>query len=457
MGFSMQAKYNSAKIIDQFFRFFLDIKKVFFFLFFFVVVFPKIPLIPTGLAVSIRLEDILVFYLWILFLIYLLKDQIKIPKNLIFFWIGLYLFWALISTILGFFRGDVITPLFFLRKIEYISFFFFAYIITTPKNIAQFYKLVFISFWIVAIIGFLQYFRILHLLGITPLFSSYLQETTTRFWDPSAPRLISSTFDGNYDLGGYLILLIPFFQLLFSNPYYSGKWKIFLTFLSALALISLSGARAPTIIALGTVLLIFIKKVFFGSKKQIAILFLIFILLICSFFIFKEIIFKNFFQRAGNLPSFNFDSITNFFQDDRSIKLRADKWLMAWDGFLSHPVTGVGIGGFSFIAADGQHIQTLGETGFVGLILFFALFFYIIKMNTETGRYLIKIPLNNKDALNKIFIIALSIGILGLILDGIVINSFDASKIAVCLWTFIGISAKINSLYKQKNDQRSSA
>lgn len=444
--------YSFPRIINPFFKLFFDIKKIFFFLLFFIIVFPKIPLISTGFATPVRLEDFIVVYLWFLFGIYiLLNGKIKISKNIIFFWIGLYLFWALISTMLGFFRGNVTTPLFFLRKIEYISLFFFAYIIIDEKNISEFYNLVFISLGIVVFIGFLQYFKVFDLLGITQKSIPYLQPANVRFWSPSS-SLISSTFDGNYDLGGYLILIVPFLLLLLLNYRYSNKKIIFLGFLSSTILVLLSGARGPTIILFGLILIIFTKRIFLGLKKQMLYSFFIFILLICIFFLTHKMILRNFLERVGKLQLLNYEGIIEFLRIDQSVRFRAEKWSLIWDNFLAHPLFGIGIGGFAnyFIGADGQHIQTLGETGLVGFILFLILFFYVIKMNNQTERYLKGMPLDKAKELDKTFLTALSIGILGLMLNGITINVFDASKVAMCLWVFIGVTAKLNVLYKYK-------
>jgi len=449
---------NGAKCFNSFCTSFLDIKKVFFFLLFFVIVFPKIRLIPTGFATSIRLEDFIVMYLWILLGIYILiTGKIKIYKNIIFFWIGLYLFWGLISTILGYFRGDVTTPLFFLRKIEYASLFFFAYIIINEKNISKFYNLVFVSFGLVALVGFLQYFKIFDLLGITQKFIPYLEIGSARFWAPSE-TLVSSTFAGNYELGACLVLIVPFLLLLLLNRKYPNKKMAFLGFISLLILVLLSGARTPIVIIFGIVLIIFGKKIFLGYKKQMFISLLILILLISIFALTYKTLLANFLARIGTLRTFDYEGIVKFLQIDRSINLRLGRWSFIWDNFLAHPLFGIGVGGFSdyFIGADGQHIQTLGETGLVGLILFLILFFYVIKMNNQTERYFKRMPPDKEKELDKTFLMALSIGILGLMLNGITISVFDASKVAMCLWAFIGVAAKLNSLYKYKNDQRNS-
>jgi len=447
----MQITYGSYRIINSFFRHFLDIKKTFFFLLFFIIVFPKIPLVSSGFAVPIRLEDFIIAYLWILLGIYILNGEIKVPKNMIFFWIGAYLLWGLISTTLGYFRGDVITPLFFLRKTEYVSLFFFAYIIINKKNISKFYNLIFVSFGFVALIGFLQYFKVFDILRITQKFVPYLQPTNKTFWAPSS-SFISSTFVGNYDLGGYLILIAPFLLLLLLNYKYPSKKIIFLGFLSLMALISISGARTPTVIVFGIIFAIFAKRIFLGFKKQMFKSFVIFVLLICMFFLAHGMLFSNFLGRMGNLQTLNYEGTLEFLQADQSMGYRLGKWSLCWDSFLAYPLFGIGIGGFSnyFIGADGQHLQTLGETGFVGLFLFLIIFFYVIKMNSKTGQYLKKVPPDKIKELDKTFLVALSIGILGLMLNGIMINIFDSSKVAMCLWAFIGVAAKLNGLYKYK-------
>jgi len=444
---------NFCKIINSIFSCFLDIKKVFFFFLFFIIVFPKIPLISTGFNVSIRLEDFIIVYLWILLGIYILNGKIKISKNIIFFWIGAYLLWGLISTMIGSFRGEITTLLFFLRRIEYISLFFFGYILIDKENLSKFYNLIFISFGAVTLIGFFQYFKVFNLLGIAQKFISYLQPANIRFWVPTS-KVISSTFDGNYDFGAYLILIVPFLLLLLLNYRYSHKKMLFLGFLSSMILISLSGARTPTIIIFGTVVAIFVKRILTGPKKQIFISFLIFILLISIFSITSKTVLINFLGRVENLQELNYEGIQRFLHTDQSMISRMEKWSLTWNSFLANPLFGIGFGGFSehYIGADNQYIQTLGEIGLIGLFLFLIIFFYVIKMNNQTRRYLKRIPSDKAKELDKIFLLALSIGILGLMLDGITINTFDSSKIAMCLWIFIGVATKLNALYEPKNN-----
>jgi len=69
-------------------------------------------------------------------------------------------------------------------------------------------------------------------------------------------------------------------------------------------------------------------------------------------------------------------------------------------------------------------------------------------MNNNTVQYLKKETLGKTKELDKNFLVALSIGIVGLMLDGITINIFDSSKVAMYLWAFIGVAAKLNVLYK---------
>jgi len=435
------------------YKYFFSIKKIFFFLLFFIIAFPKIPLISTGMAVSIRLEDLLVVYFWALIILYILKGKIKIPKNMIFFWIGLYFLWGLISTILGYFRGDVTTPLFFLRKIEYISLFFFAYVVIDKENISQFYRLIFISLSIVVGIGFIQYFKIFDKIGITQYFLPYLQFANRRFWQAN---LISSTFDGNYDLGGYFILIIPFLLLLILNERYKNKLIAFLGFCTSIAILSFSGARTPILIVFMIVFFIFIKKIVFNTKKEIFRSALIVILLLLIFSLSYKMLLSHFIERGKNLLQiFSRTGLSSLSQIDQSAYYRAGKWILVWENFLEHPLFGIGVGGFSeyFVGADGQHIQTLGETGIVGLFLFFSMLYYVIKKNLKTRYYLKKLPYNQLNELHKAFLIALSLAILGLMLNGITINIFDSSKVAMCLWAFIGVAAKLSSIMKTEQSK----
>ncbi len=452
----MQITSDPYKTVSPFFRYFFDIKNVFFFLLFFIIVFPKIPLVSTSFATSIRLEDFIIVYLWILLGIYILNGKVRIYKSKFFFWISLYLFLGLISTTLGYLRGDVTTPLFFLRKVEYVSLSFFAYIIINKKNISKFYNLLFVSFGFVALIGFLQYFKVLYSLGIAQKLIPILQPASKRFW-MSSTNLVSSTFAGNYELGACLLLIVPFLLLLTLNPRYPNRKMAFLGFLSLFIIIWLSGARTPTVIISGVVFIIFMKRLFSGKKNQIFKSFVVLIILISILVPIYKIISKNFLERTTDITGFRYKEIVKFVQTDRSMNKRLQKWSIVWNSFLTHPLLGIGVGGFSdhFIAADGQDIQTLGETGLVGFSLLLIVFFYVIKINNQTKQYLKRIISDKARELDKGLLTALSIGILGLIINGITINVLDASKVAMYLWTLIGVAMKLNFLYKHTKNAKS--
>jgi len=432
-------------------RYAVNLEKVFFSLFFMVIIVPKIPLISSGSRVAIRFEDILILYLWILIAIYVLRKGIRIRKNMIFFWIGLYLLSGLTSTTLGYFRGDVTTPLFFLRKIEYISLFFFAYVLLDKNNIAKFYKLVFISFGIVLFVGVIQYSGILNKLGVTELFVKYLQPMSRRFWVPH--NSVCATFDGNYDLGGYFILMVPFFLLLYFDSSMKYKKSIFSAFFVSLVLVALSGSRGPIVAIFLIASFVLIKHLLFSTKRKMIRALLILTILLAIFVGGYKTFLGIFLNRTSNIVAIlqGDASKTDLKTLDESAYRRRQHWIKCYDGFVMHPLFGIGMGGFSeyFVTPDGQYIQALGETGLVGLLLFLFMLFYIIRMNVKTAKYLdlnISTP-NILHKLNKNFLIASSLGIFGLMLDGITMSIFDSSKVAMCLWSFVGVAAKLNRIY----------
>jgi len=437
-------------------RYVVNLEKLFFTLFLMVIIVPKIPLVSTGSRVAIRFEDIFIVYLWVVTFIYILKKGMKVPKNTVFFWIGLYLLSGLTSTTLGYFRGDVTTPLFFLRKVEYISLFFFAYLLLDKNNITKFYKLVFISFGIVLFVGVIQYSGILNQLGITQLFLRYLQPMSSRFWVPlNAPtRSVCSTFDGNYDLGGYFILTIPFFLLLYFGKNIEYKKAILLGFISSLILLGFSGSRGPIIAIFLIILFVVIKHLFFSTQRKMIKALFISIILLTLFVGGYRMFFKLFFKRSSNLIMiFTGDTASlNLKKLDESVYRRQKHWIMSYNAFITYPLFGMGMGAFSeyFVTPDGQYIQALGETGLTGLVLFLCMLFYIIKMNLRTKYYLENLAQDRLNELNRNFIMALSLGILGLMADSVTISIFDSSKVAMCFWSFVGVAAKLNSIIKSE-------
>ena len=113
---------------------------------------------------------------------------------------------------------------------------------------------------------------------------------------------------------------------------------------------------------------------------------------------------------------------------------------------------GSGYGSVS-LAVDNNYLRMLGETGVLGIAAFFAIFL-------SFGIYVKKLLPNVESKTTRSFILGFVAGLVGLALNALLIDVFEASKIAFTLWILVGVilgtlvlyqTEKIN-LYKEFKD-----
>lgn len=96
------------------------------------------------------------------------------------------------------------------------------------------------------------------------------------------------------------------------------------------------------------------------------------------------------------------------------------------------------------LAVDNNYLRILGETGLLGFLSFLAIFvvagIYIKKMLPEVDSPLV-----------KSFVIGFAAGVVGLAVNALLIDVFEASKIAFLLWLLTGITLGGLSLYQKKH------
>ena len=182
-----------------------------------IPLYPKIPLgeLIEGYIVRLRLEDLLILFTFIVWLIQLARRRITIPKNKVARAIYIYLAVAILSVLSALFvtntvpmiRAHVFKLIFhLLRRIEYFSLFFIAYsAIRSRRDLKLFIKIILATLVGVIIYGVGQkYFYFPAFSTMNREFSKgvllYLQPNTRLF----------STFGGHYDLASYLMLMLGF-------------------------------------------------------------------------------------------------------------------------------------------------------------------------------------------------------------------------------------------------------
>lgn len=122
-------------------------------------------------------------------------------------------------------------------------------------------------------------------------------------------------------------------------------------------------------------------------------------------------------------------SITTRFQGE---------WPNAIAAFKRNILLGSGFSSIS-LATDGNYHRLLGETGLFGTISFLGIFIYCFywflkKKHELTG-------------LERAFVIGVFAGVAGLMLNAILIDVFEASKVAFTLWLLLGFALAILSRY----------
>lgn len=187
----------------------------------FIPLYPKIPigdLIP-GYIVRFRLEDIFIAVAALWWGIQVLRKKIhwRTPLTVA---IGLYIVTGLVSNLAGIWITRTIpaevlhvgkSMLHWARYIQYFSLFFIAY--SSVKNKIQAFWLIILSLVTVLLVGLYGYGQ---KFWFWPVYSTMNREFSKgiRLYLGEYAR-VQSTFAGHYDLGAYLVIMIPFALALF--------------------------------------------------------------------------------------------------------------------------------------------------------------------------------------------------------------------------------------------------
>lgn len=113
-------------------------------------------------------------------------------------------------------------------------------------------------------------------------------------------------------------------------------------------------------------------------------------------------------------------------------RLQAE-WPNAWNAFMRNPLLGSGYSTIT-LATDNDYFRALGETGLLGLFSFILIFIIFGIAFREL------IP-GVQSPITRGFLFGLAGGFVGLALNAILIDVFEASKVAEALWILLGIGA----------------
>lgn len=118
------------------------------------------------------------------------------------------------------------------------------------------------------------------------------------------------------------------------------------------------------------------------------------------------------------------------------------EWPNAWKAFLRNPIFGSGYSSIS-LATDNDYFRALGETGIFGLISFMFIFLIL-------GITLKEIAPSINNRFIKGLVFGAAGGAIGLMVNALLIDVFEASKVAENLWMVLGITTGALMLYKTK-------
>ena len=128
-------------------------------------------------------------------------------------------------------------------------------------------------------------------------------------------------------------------------------------------------------------------------------------------------------------------------------------WPKAIAGFLKNPLLGSGYSTLlkdqptQFTEAestDNDYLRALGETGLLGFLSFYGIFVFILYLSYRSYQKL-------KDPVLLAFAAAFIAGLVGLMVNALYIDIFEASKIAYTVWSFMGLTAALFIITKKSS------
>ncbi len=429
-----------------------------------VPLYPKFPFLKIpGTYVSVRIEDFLIFILALLFVLFFFKELPQLLKNrlessiLVFILIG---FVSLLSAILV--TKTVVPPiatLHWLRRIEYFVPMGIGILYFKRYGVADlefFIKVLMITVFIAFVYGFGQ----MHFSWpvIITQNNEYAKGIALRW---VAGSQLNSTFAGHYDLATFLVFCLPIFITLFFVI--KGLWsRISLTVvtLSGLWLLANTASRISIIsYLLASVISLFLIKRYKAIVLTVAVSIIFFSLTgnvidrytqVIS--VYYQKIVSRFKVKAADttvLPqrreNINSQPTPVPVFEDRSTSIRLNvEWPRALRAFKKNPLLGTGYSSIT-LATDNDFLRLLGEVGILGFLSFILIFSNIFNL----ARKMIS-KLSKLSGVELAFVVSFIGGLIGILVNAIFIDIFEASKFAIIFFLITGlfVSQVRNKLYE---------
>lgn len=430
-----------------------------------VPTFPKFPLIDLPqTSVSIRLEDFLLAFLVVIWMMSSIKKIPSLIKNKQNILIGVFLAVGLVSLLSAVLVTNTVSApvglLHWARRLQYLILLPIAYnLVSSKERLRLIVKSLAIVTIYVFIVGLGQKF--LNWPIITTQNAEYSQGLALSYM-PGGHMI--STFAGHYDLATFLIVTIPLWWLLsLAGAKSVNGLKMFTGFvfmekaiylglaLCGIWLLTHAASRISIVSYLGAITI----SLFFAKRK-------IFIPVIVAFSLLATGLTSNLVSRYQGLIEVVIDRISivsvvpqvyaqvdsvstpapSPIIEDRSFAIRQNvSWPRAINAFLKNPVLGTGYSSLT-LATDNGYLRMLGEVGALGSIAFLL---FILNITLALFRYVVKFPVGSFEGL---FVIAIFSSLSGVLLNNVFIDIFEASKFAIIYWILIGAALRVSKKYE---------
>lgn len=411
----------------------------------FIPLYPKFPLVGvSGTFVSVRLEDFLIAAILGIWFVSNIKNKFASLCHPVSQAVLLYLAIGFLSIFSGVFVTKTAplsqALLHAFRRVEYMSMFFVGLWAIRTKDQLHFVIRTFLAVAaLVAIYGLGQQF-----LG-WPVISTTNSEFAKGLAVSLGPGArINSTFAGHYDLAAYsifpLLLIISLLSLKDIRP----KWPLILTGTLVYWTMLLSASRV-TFAAFYLTTALFLVLI----RKWLWLIPLA-IIGVVSILASPQLLgrYREFIQNHVNISyasSVSAAAVDDEIPDalkptsaseDRSLNIRLQaEWPRALRAFYHNPTLGMGFSSVG-LAVDNDYLRILAETGLLGLGTFLLVLFKLFK----SVRHFLSPP----QTVEQAFVVAIFLGLVGLLLNALFIDVFEASKIAIMAWLLLGISQNVH-------------
>lgn len=425
-------------------------------LLFVVPLFPKFPLLSIpGSQVALRLEDFVIFgvslvWLWREYpkMRKIMAD--KITRSIVLFWAagGVSLLSALLIS-------QTVSPhvaiLHWVRRVEYMMAFFIGVsALRSKEDFVFFVRALLLVVVYLFVVGIGQ--KHFGWPVITTQNLEYAKGIALRYEDGGH---LVSTFAGHYDLATFLILVLPFwFVMFFSSetmlPKRLGKEKLLAVILMSLWLLVNTASRISIVSYIGATGLALLLV-----KKYRAIIIMIFLSLV--FVSFSSRLLERYdriFQVVTEKISDKIDGMIEVSAasgfvlgdveifEDRSTSIRLNmEWPRALRALTKNPLLGTGYSSIT-LATDNDYLRMLGEVGLLGFAAFGLI---VVRIGTE----LVVGFWKTKKSLEKLYLAGMIGSLTGVGLNMVFIDILEASKFAMMFWLMMGFAVAMARNYEK--------